>query len=271
MRQLIDCHIHTQACGHASGTVAQMVSAAVFTGLAGVVLTEHLPLPQDLDPGGHLAPSHADFERYSDDVRAMRERVKDLSVVVGAEADWLTGRADDMAVQQSAARDAGVEVLLGSVHFLDGWSFDDPANLSEWEGRDVDEVWSSYFTEWCSAARSSMFDVMAHPDLVKKFGHRPSRDVRDIYEEAARAAADGGVLIEFSTAGWRKPVGEPYPGPDLLKAFRRVGVDVTIGSDAHATSEVGYRIEDGYQTLAAAGFTQVVMPLGGGEMRSFAL
>ena len=59
MRELIDCHIHTERCGHASGTVAQAVSAAVFRGLTGMVLTEHLPLPEDLDPSRHLAEAVA--------------------------------------------------------------------------------------------------------------------------------------------------------------------------------------------------------------------
>ena len=74
---------------------------------------------------------------------------------------------------------------------------------------------------WCDACRTGLFDVMAHPDLVKKFGHRPSFDPRDLYAEAARTAAETGVLIEVSTAGLRKPVGELYPGPDLLQRLLR--------------------------------------------------
>lgn len=271
MRELIDCHIHTDVCGHASGTVAQMVSAAVFDGIGGLVMTEHLPLPADLDPSGTLAPSDEAFSAYAAQVRETRDRVKGMTVTLGAEADWLTGRESDMALQAAAARGAGVEVLLGSVHFLDGWSFDDPANLAEWDARDVDAVWESYFSAWCDAARSGRFEVMSHPDLVKKFGHFPSGDPGDMYAAAASAIRDSGAVVEFSTAGWRKPVGEPYPGPGLLAAFVDAGARFTVGSDAHAPSEVGYRIADAYEQLAAAGVRSVYLPLGDGEMKEIGL
>ncbi len=267
MRELIDCHIHTERSGHGTGSVAQMVGAAVFRGLSGIVLTEHLPLPDDLDPERHLSMAADELALYADEVREQAARVRGLQVVLGAEADWLPGREDEASLTRAAAMGCGVSVLLGSVHFLGEWAFDDPHDLSEWDARDIDEVWVEYFTHWCEAARSGVFDVMAHPDLVKKFGHRPSFDARELYAEAARAAAECGVMIEASTAGWRKPVGELYPGPELLAAFAAAGVDATVGSDAHATAEVGDRIEDAYVELAAAGFSRVTFPLSRDERR----
>lgn len=267
MRELIDCHIHTERSGHGSGTVQQMVGAAIVSGLSGMIMTEHLPLPAGIDPDNHLAPTLDSFERYAEEVRGMASRVKGLDVVLGGEADWLPGRADDVAAIRASAADAGVSVLLGSVHFLGDWAFDDPHDLSEWDRRDVDAVWEEYFTSWCEAARSGLFDVMAHPDLVKKFGHRPIGDPSDLYAEAAAAAREGGVLVEVSTAGLRKPVGELYPGPDLLGAFRAAGVEATVGSDAHATDEVGWGIASAYEALVAAGYTRVAFPRSRDERR----
>lgn len=267
MRELIDCHIHTDACGHASGTAAQMIGAAVFAGLSGVVLTEHLPLPQELNSGGGLAPDPAGFARYAEDVRATATRVKGLEVVLGAEADWLPERPEAMAAQRATAEAADVQVLLGSVHFLGDWPFDSPDHLEGWDSRGVDAVWEQYFAVWCDAARSGQFDVMAHPDLAKKFGHRPSYDAGALYAEAADAAKDGGVLVEVSTGGLRKPVGELYPAHELLAAFHARGVQATVGSDAHSPSEVGYEIAAAYEALRAAGYSRVAMPVGRGEVR----
>lgn len=267
MRELIDCHVHTACCGHASGSVDQVVGAAVFAGLNGIVLTEHLPLPLDLDPARGVSPSEEDFASYAHEVRAIAERVRGLEVVLGAEADWLPGREAYAANVRRAATALGVSVLLGSVHILDAWTFDDPNHIEEWDSRDVDAVWSRYFEVWCDAARRGGFDVLAHPDLVKKFGHRPSFDTRELFAEAARAAADGGALIEVSTAGLRKPVGELYPGPELLKAFRAAGVEATVGSDAHAPTEVGCDIGLAYDALRAAGYDRVAFPRGAGDVR----
>lgn len=271
MRELIDCHIHTERCGHASGTASQMVSAAVFAGLAGVVMTEHLPLPEDLDPDRRLSMCDGEIEAYAEEVLGLAERVRGLQVVLGAEADWLPGREGHTERILADARNAGVTVVLGSVHFIGDWAFDDPNDLSEWEKRDVDEVWSAYFSSWCDAARSGLFDVMAHPDLPKKFGHRPTIDPASLYDAAARAAAEGGVAIEVSTAGLRKPVAELYPSPELLQAFASRGVPATVGSDAHATAEVGFGIAGAYDALLSAGYERVALPVARDELRWFAL
>lgn len=271
MRELIDCHIHTERCGHATGTVAQMVGAAVFSGMGGIVLTEHLPLPESLDPDHQLAMLSCDLASYADEVREQAARVKGLEVVLGAEADWLPGRESFARDVRDTARELGVQVLLGSVHFLDEWAFDDPHRIEEWETHDVDTVWRDYFSVWCDAASSGVFDVMAHPDLVKKFGHRPGFDPRELYSQAAVAAAAGGVLIEVSTAGLRKPVGELYPASDLLEAFSAAGVGATVGSDAHAPDEVGYRLDAAYDALAKAGYDAVCFPTGPKRFREVAL
>lgn len=267
MRELIDCHIHSSLCGHADASVAQMVSAAVFAGLSGIVFTEHLPLPDELDSARHLSMAEDAVADYVRQVRDMAERVKGLEVVIGAEADWIPAHAEHAVRKREEARSLGVQVLLGSVHFIDDWAFDDPHNLEEWERRDVDAAWERYFELWCDAARSGAFDVMAHPDLVKKFGHRYSRDPGELFAEAARSASEGGVLIEVSTAGLRKPAAELYPSAALLERFAEAGVGATVGSDAHATAEVGDRLDVAYAALADAGYDKVAFPQGEERVR----
>jgi len=266
VRKLVDCHIHTARCGHASGTVDDYVTQGVRKGLYGMVITEHLALPDDVDPGHHLSMPACDLEDYLVEVDFARNRYPEIALVTGLEADYLAGREHETAAALDVARAHadGARFVLGSVHFIGDWAFDDPHHVEEWDHRDVDAAWREYFSLWASAAKSGMFDVMAHPDLVKKFGHFPTFDPRELYAEAARVAAEAGVLIEVSTAGLRKPVGELYPGPDLLAAFSAAGVAATVGSDAHEPSEVGYQIDAAYDALAAAGYATVAFPDGAG-------
>ncbi len=271
MFELIDCHIHTERCGHATGCAAQYVDAARKAGITSLVFTEHLPLPSILDPDHRLSLAGGQIPRYAEEILSLAAANPDLEIIAGAEADWLPDHEDHCEEMRSEARAAGITVFLGSVHFIDTWAFDDPDELATWERVDVDEVYERYFEQWCAAATSGLFDVMAHPDLPKKFGHRPSGDVSDLYRQAAKAAAHGGVAVEASTAGWRKPVAELYPAPALLRAFATAGVPVTVGSDAHAPEEVGYRIEDAYAELRAAGYEQAVFPTGGRQWRQIAL
>lgn len=267
MRELIDCHMHTVCCGHASGTVEQMLAAASAAGLSGIVMSEHLPLPEDLDPNRSVSPNPANFASYARDVLAHAGDFPEIEIVLAAEADWLPGREPEMAAARDAATTAGVRVFLGSVHFLDGWAFDDPTRLEEWGGRDVDDVWRRYFSVWGDMARSGHHDVLAHPDLVKKFGHRPSFDLGELYADAAAAAREGGALVEVSTAGLRKPVGELYPSMGLLKAFADAGVPATVGSDAHSPAEVGRDLDVAYAALVEAGYRRIGFPRGEGEVR----
>jgi histidinol-phosphatase (PHP family) len=273
VRELVDCHIHTERCGHATGTVDDYVRAAVKRGLAGIAITEHLALPDELDPNRHLSMPACDLEEYLVEIDLATQRYPEITIVAGLEADFLSGREPETAaaIAQARERSDGARFVLGSVHFIGDWAFDDPHNIAEWDNRDVDDAWMRYFTLWDDAARSGMFDCMAHPDLPKKFGHRPSFDPRHLYEQAARSAADAGVLVEISTAGLRKPVRELYPGHDLLVAFREAGVGVTVGSDAHEPDEVGYEIRAAYEAAALAGYTEVRFPDGSRGWRSIEL
>lgn len=273
MRRLIDCHIHTRRCGHAEGTAEEYVTEAVRRGLWGIAITEHLALPEDMDPERHISMPPGEIDEYLDEVHAAREAAPELHVVTGVEADYLPGRENEIGTAIARARLGanGATVVLGSVHFIDDWAFDNPHEVEEWGRRDVDDAWRDYFALWMEAVSSELFDVMAHVDLVKKFGHFPSFDARELYEEAANAAASAGVVIEVSTAGLRKPVAQLYPGAELLAAFQAAGVPATAGSDAHAPAEVGYEIPTAYDALRAAGYRSVVFPESPGHWKELSL
>lgn len=271
MRALIDCHIHTELCGHARGTAEEYVAAARAAGLAAMVFTEHLPLPRDLDPKHHLSMRESDLACYCERVLDLRDRTPDIEIILGIEADWIPGHAEHAARTRDLAGRLGVEVVLGSVHFLGDWAFDDPNDIAAWDARDVDEVWLEYSRLWCDAARSGEFDVMAHPDLPKKFGHRPTFDPAPLYDEMARSAAASGCLIEISTAGLRKPVNELYPAQRFLETCFEHSVQVTVGSDAHAPDEVGFGWARAVEAARSAGYGRVGLPLGHGERRWYEL
>ena len=273
MRELIDCHIHTERCGHAVGTVDDYVRAAVKRGLVGMAITEHLPMPEGMDPHSEVSMPACDLEDYLVEVDLVRDRYPQIEIVTGVEADYLPGRIDEVRamIEEATRRSDGARLVLGSVHLLGGWTFDDPRTIESWDERSVDQAWEEYFETWCDACRTGLFDVMAHPDLVKKFGHVPSFDRRELHAEAARVAAECGILIEVSTAGLRRPVGELYPGPDLLAAFCAAGVAATVGSDAHAPQEVGLQIEAAYDAMVTAGYRSTQFPDGSGGWRSIPL
>jgi histidinol-phosphatase (PHP family) len=273
VRELIDCHVHTERCGHATGSVTDCARAAEARALDTIVFTEHLALPDDLDAGRHLSMPPSELDAYLGEVASARSSYPGISIVTGLEADFLTERVPFTAeaIRDARSREHAPTVVLGSVHFIGDWAFDDPHHVEEWASRDVDEAWREYFSLWEQAAASEMFDVMSHPDLVKKFGHFPSSDPDALYRSAARTAAQAGVRIEVSTAGLRKPVGELYPGAGFLRRLAEAHVPAVVGSDAHEPGEVGYRIAEAYDALSVAGYSTVMCPLPGGGWKEIAL
>ena len=115
------------------------------------------------------------------------------------------------------------DYVVGSVHFIAEGAVD-MEEYGVWaREQDPDLVWRRYFETIAAAARSGLFDILAHPDLVKVWGgeRRPERDPRHYYEPAVEAIAESGIAVEISTAGLRKPVGEIYPGAGLRRDVRR--------------------------------------------------
>jgi histidinol-phosphatase (PHP family) len=184
----------------------------------------------------------------------------ETDLLLGIEADFVPGREDRMA---SLIEERDWDYVLGSIHFIR----DEAVDMDEWDvwnrGRaDPDRVWRTYF-EWLGeAARTGMFDILAHPDLVKMWGGerpRPDGDLRRFYELAVEGIAESNVAIEVSTAGLRKPVGEIYPDPAFLEMCLDAGCPVALSSDAHSPDHLGHRYEEAVDVLERLGVTEIAV------------
>ena len=66
-------------------------------------------------------------------------------------------------------------------------------------------------------ATSGLVDCMAHLDLVKIFGFRPTTGSRRSARSRPLRNSNANLAMELSTAGWRKPVGELYPSDEIIR------------------------------------------------------
>ncbi len=171
-----------------------------------------------------------------------RGRQKGLPIVAGVELDYYPGRMQEV---KKFLEDLHLDYVLGSVHWIGAWAFDNDEVLDEWQRRDPDDVYSAYFDLLLDLAYEGVADILAHPDLVKKFGHKPVRfDVSAAYERVAEACAGLGIGAEVSSAGFRMPAQEQYPSREFLEVLVQKGVQLTTSSDAHVTELVGYKIDE---------------------------
>jgi histidinol-phosphatase (PHP family) len=172
---------------------------------------------------------------------------------LGIEADFVPGAEDRMA-NLLDARD--FDYVVGSVHFMRDGAVDmDEYSVWNSHSASVEEVWKRYFQAIGEAARSGLFDIAAHPDLVKYWGdtaRTPTGDLRRYYEPAV-----GGIAVEVSTAGLRKPAGELYPARAFLEMCVEAGVPVALSSDAHRPEDVGADYDRALEELDAVGVRQL--------------
>ncbi|MEO8093239.1 MAG: PHP domain-containing protein [bacterium] len=194
-----------------------------------------------------------------DDLGAYCEFVRSTPLRLGIEMDFLPGREDRTAELLEAHR---FDYVVGSVHFL-GDRAVDHAGWDVWDaGGDPDAVWQRYFVTLAEAAGSGLFDILAHPDLVKVWGRGrplPERDPRFYYEPAVEAIAAGGIAVEVSTAGLRKPVAELYPAPAFARMCVDAGAAFSLSSDAHLPEQVGWEYAAAVETMRGWGIDEVAV------------
>ncbi len=252
MKIISDYHMHTPLCGHAVGLPSEYVEQAIKKGLKEIGFTDHAPLVSHADP--KITMSFEQLPFYHAMIEDVKKRyAKKIKVLVGIEADFLAGYEEKTkAILNSYPYD----YVIGSVHFMGKWGFDDPAERKAWSEKDVNRVYRDYHELLRQAAQSKLFDYMAHVDLVKKFGHRPNADMTGEVEKTAKVFKETGMVVEINTSGLRKPVKEIYPSLDYLRIYCRAGVPLTFGSDAHDPKDVGKDFDEGLVLAKAAGYKE---------------
>jgi histidinol-phosphatase (PHP family) len=246
--RLPDYHTHTALCGHARGTPAEYVAAAKAAGLLAIGCADHLPLLPEHDP--ELSMEACQLGDYVTEVEGLKTKYPGF-VLLGIEADYRPGTVEEVRALLDARP---FDYVIGSVHHLGDWGFDDPRQVDRYEHADIDDMWVEYFDLVGDAAETGLFTIMGHMDLVKKFGYRATRTLDVELDRLLDRLARAGVAVEINTAGLHKPVKEAYPSPGILRKLREAGVPITFGSDAHRPEEVGRDFAHAVDLAHAAGY-----------------
>lgn len=279
---MIDTHLHVWE--HRPGTpvptydqLAAYCERAADNGVETIAITEHCnrferivdevlihwerPQSGPLAAEAHRATEAergADLDAYVEALMSAKDR--GLPILVGMEVDYLPGTVEAMG---TVLGEYPFDFLLGSVHWLDAWLFDDYGNevfAAEWDRRDVAQVWEAYIDAVVILAHSGLVDALAHIDVIKVTGRYPDPATIDrLHQRLVKEVASAGVAVEVSSAGLRKPCAEIYPAPDLLRALVDAGVPLTLASDAHTVESVAQHHAYLQQVLDELGVSTLTM------------
>jgi histidinol-phosphatase (PHP family) len=248
----VDLHNHTTLCNHATGTSEEYIKKAIDLGIDVYGFSDHAPMKFDTEYRMSLEQS----DLYKKEILYLKEKYKkDIDILLAYEVDYMSNSSylEDVIIN------AKVDYLIGSVHFIDEWGFDNPAYLKDYAHKDIDKLWQDYFDTIEYMAKTNYFDVAGHLDLIKVFNYLPKKDIRIIAKNALMAIKKSDMTIEINTAGLRKPIKEQYPSMNLLKMAFELGIDITFSSDAHSVKQVGLYYEEVAQIAKSIGYTDCII------------
>ncbi len=249
----VDLHNHTTLCNHAEGTSEEYIKRAIELGIDVYGFSDHAPM--NFDPKYRMKLSQK--KGYEKDILELKEKYKsEIEILLAYEVDYLDGYILDEVI------DSKVDYLIGSVHFIknknDMWGFDNPEFIGVYKSKDIDSIWKEYFDAIESMAKTNLFDIAGHLDLIKVFKFLPKQDVRILAKDALLAIKKSNMTLEINPAGLRKPIGETYPSKQLLELAYEMGINITFGSDAHAIDQVGFKYEEAITLAKDIGYSKCI-------------
>lgn len=241
-------HTHTVWCDGRDAPET-MVKAAIEKGFDVIGFSSHSSYPDD---SACTVPA-VRLPEYFAEVRTLAKKYAgQVKVLCGLEADYIPGDTDP---DRKRYAEFSPDYLIGSVHYVvapDGGRVPvdhTPELLVEGIaahfGGDVCAYIRAYFRQERDMVRTFDFDVVGHPDLVRKFNAKnPYFDESaqwylDELAETADAIALSGKLVEVNTGaisrGW---LDDAYPSSGFRAMLRERGVSFILSSDSHASETI---------------------------------
>lgn len=249
--------------------IERYVEQAASVGVTELAFTEHLyrcvesapvlgsiweqaadPTTRENTRADLLADRTMSLEAYVEVVQKAKDA--GLPVLLGLEVDFFP---DTIDAALELIEPYPFDILLGSIHWVDGWWFDRIHSVHEWMNRPHRLIYERFFELQSELAASGKVDVITHADRIKYLGHRLRDEPVDLYRQLVAAAVEGGTAMEINTGGLRHPAHEMYPSPTLLRMARDGGLDITFASDGHNPKQAGWGLDLARSEACSAGFT----------------
>lgn len=255
---LTDYHIHVEQGPYSVDWLKQFQRQTMIRNIGDWGISEHAYRfieTKHIFYNDWVAPRQKQrIDEYLDMIFQAREQ--GINVKLGIEIDYFPEREEEIArfIEQHP-----FDYVIGSVHWINSWGIDLMEMKEQWQGKDIKQVWQAYFDRVESLAKSKLFDIAAHLDLIKIFKYIPNDYgfLQEQYHRVAESLSQSGTCIEISTAGLRKMVGEIYPHPTLLQTCYKYQVPIVISSDAHCPEDVGANFEQAVALAKETGYTEV--------------
>lgn len=245
-----DYHLHT-SYSDGKAVPEEYIVPALNAGLIEIGFSEHLSLFKEEQEWG-MNPDNV--FKYLEHIDNLKKNSENLIIKTGLEVDFPPGKEKETG---SFLNNLDLDYVLGSVHYLGDKTVDMGPEF--YEGKDLDNLYDTYFDRIIAASSSGLFDIIAHCDLIRIYGFKPTYDPEPLYRKLAINLKKNNVAFELNTNGRNRPLADFYPDRRFLHIFREENIPVCVNSDAHMPSRVGQYFDEAYSLLRSAGFTEMAV------------
>lgn len=244
----VDYHIHSLFSVDGHATISQICERALAVGLDEVGITDHL----DLEPGDE-GYGFFNYEAYTATIAHARETFGDrLTLRKGIEVDYQTAYEDEI---RHLLKKMQFDYRIGSVHYLDHQLIGQ--DLLARKG--LKWVYKVYLREVTNSAKSGLFQVIGHYDMIQKYlnGCRAT-NLMEEREAVLDEIVSNNLFLEINTSNLVKAYNDTMPRLSLVEAyFNKGGRLFSIGSDAHLLEHVGSGVDEVRGFLAKLGKDEI--------------
>ena len=247
---MIDYHIHTKRCNHASGEMKEYVVKAIKQNLKEICFLDHLTLRN----GINLSMLPSELPNYISEVYSLQKEFKDkITIKLGLEVDYNSKKID--LIKEIISK-YHFDAIGSSVHFVG----DINVVISSFKKDNPDlnyiEICEQYIKEINNMLDEDYFDIVCHLDIIKKNIPKIEFFEKE-FEKILDKIKRKNFTLEYNTSGYAKFFKDAYPSSNLLKKVFEKEIDITIGSDAHAPNQVGRHYDIALKNLKKIGFSSI--------------
>jgi histidinol-phosphatase (PHP family) len=234
-----------------------MIEKALELGLCALTFTDHA------DVNDYFGSYYNESKLMPQGAKAIPPLIEEyadrIKVGFGAEVGQFM---QNPALARQLIADFKLDYVIGSTHNVKGH---EDFFFLDFTVNDANQFMRLYLEETLEMAQEADIDVIGHLTyplryITGTYNVAVNMSVyTEIMQEICRTAAGRGIGLEINTGGLRKRnYSKADPGLEYVKMFREAGGEVlTIGSDAHRTSDLAANFSAGAEIAKSAGFRQI--------------
>ncbi len=248
---MFDFHLHSNFSADCDTPMEATIEQAIQAGIEELCFTEHI----DYEYPDPTISFDLNLPAYNEKLTEMQQKYGgQIRIRKGVELGLQPHQVADY--KELMDRET-FDFVICSMHTADK---KDLHSGDFFAGKTIEEAYEQYYRELLYCVRHFKdYSILGHLDLVKRYTkQQPERQFHDIISEIFQVIIPDGKGIELNTSGYRYGLEGGMPSTGILKLYREHGGEViTVGSDSHVVSTVGYKFRESYELLKSLGFKHV--------------